>query len=191
LKVSLDDASIEPTAYVRQDNQRIYGFAFASDSNSATTESLYACTDDATHPQGVMGRGLAKLSVPAFTTSPIADYTNGLAGRPCMPTGNAAGELFGMFYFGTSGAPLELAQIDPATAATPTITQLPISLLANHDGSIPFVFWGGDFWFFVPDNSVVRYHYSTDKSFEMVLAPDRSKPIVTGAAVSTCAPVFL
>ena len=60
--------------------------------------------------------------------------------------------------------------------------------LAGNGVAPPFAFWGGDFWFFQEDNSVVRYKYATDKSFTTVVPPSQgTSPF--GAGVSTCAPI--
>ena len=51
-----------------------------------------------------------------------------------------------------------------------------------------FAFWGGDFWFFPPNGSVVRYKYASDQTFETVLPADMNMNFI-GAASSTCAPL--
>ena len=96
-----------------------------------------------------------------------------------------AAQLFGSFYVPGSS---KFAQIDSATGATSQPFDLPAALVYGNEVAPPFAFWGGDFWFFsTGGGSVVRYRYSTDKSF--VTFSSGFSFSAVGASVSTCAPL--
>ncbi|HEY1959342.1 MAG TPA: hypothetical protein VGH28_27205 [Polyangiaceae bacterium] len=182
-KVSTTDASCQPTSYqLDQSNRRIRGMGFSSDVVQGTAETLYTCTADDSSGNG---GGLAKIALPSFQLTPIGDYSNGLGGNECELTGTGNAQLFGFF---ATLSPPKLAEIDKASAATPS----PITLTGvDTTLAYAFSFWGGDFWFYTQGNgigsTVTHYAYATTKTFSTAIA-DTGFTIV-GAGVSTCAPV--
>jgi hypothetical protein len=176
-------AHCKPTSYqLGQQNRRIRGMGFSTDTSGGTADTLYTCTaNDAT----LTGGGLAKISLPGFQLSLVGDYTNGLAQTECELAGTGDARLFG-FY--ATLAPPKLAEIDKSSAAT--ASPIPLGNVMT-SSAYAFSFWGGDFWFYTSNglgnSKVTRYKYATDKSFSVVVQ-DTGMTIV-GAGVSTCAPV--
>jgi len=191
--ISLKDAACTPTSYVTgQLNQRIFGLAFVSDGPDATTETLYASAGTCAYGMGCSnGTNLAKVALPSFQLSLVGDLTSGLT--RAILTGTGAGHLFGVFCQNGScinGQSALFAEIDKETAGTPSSIALPDVI---HQGNMapPTAFWGGDFWFFQQDGSVVRYKYATDKTFETVVPANgwMGGGLLMAAGVSTCAPL--
>ncbi len=182
-KVSTANASCQSTPYqLNQQNRRIRGMGFSSDTANGTAETLYTCT---ANDQTFTGGGLAKIALPSYVLTPIGDYTSGLAGDECELTGTGAAQLFGFF---ATISPPKLAEITKTSGATPS----PITLTGvNTTSSYAFSFWGGDFWFYTQGNgvgsSVTHYKYATDKSFSTAIADTGF--VIVGAGVSTCAPL--
>jgi len=146
----------------------------------------------------VTSAGLATLDLMLLKVVPIGPYGSGLDTQILALTGTGDGRLFG-FYSGAyvdcgagdagAGSPpgsAALMELDRSTGAVKSAT--PLSDVMG--GAWAFSFWGGDFWFYsasTGNSQVTRYKYSSDHSFNVVVA-DTGMTIV-GAGVSTCAPV--
>lgn len=184
-KVSTADASCSPTTFVAgQHGFGRFGMAFASNSPGSKDETLFVC---GLPTVGFDGHGLARIDTTTLALTTIGDFTNGLTNESAELTGTGDGRLYGFF----PSNPASLAEIDKATAATPTSKSL-TNVYSGTDWAMSF--WGGDFWFYTADSKTLQF--STTSVTQLTTA-DGSLAIrknnvgfrVVGAGVSTCAPL--
>jgi hypothetical protein len=156
---------------------------------SGATETLYVASTQS----GRLG------SVDALgNVTTVGSFTGALAGQSAELTGSGDGRLYGFFTSaarpgqGTGGnmtSPVEVAEVEKATGATPSPQALP-AVETPLDWA--FSLWGGRFYLYTwrqgqasssvneydPTTGAVDPSYMTDIGFRIV-----------GAGVSTCAPV--
>ncbi|MDB4995342.1 MAG: hypothetical protein JWM74_2774 [Myxococcaceae bacterium] len=191
-KVSTTDASCSATSFnpTKYGTRRV-GMGFSSNSAGAKEETLFVTpfNDD---PLGgaSTGSGLAKIDLGTFALTQVGDFTNGLGAKPSELTGTGDGQLFGFF----TTSPAKLAEIDKASAGTPTTGQKTLTGVSTGN-AWAFSFWGGDFWFYTSGVStqnpnetskVTQYKKSGDGSIAVVKSSIGFN--IVGAGVSTCAP---
>jgi hypothetical protein len=178
-KVSTKDATCSATSFAPgQHGFTTFGMGFATNGNGSSEETLFVADSNRT--------GLGKVDLGTLTL----DYVGPFAGEPAGATdaeltGTGDGRLFGFFETSPT-SPTQLGQIDKASGTVTSITPLPGVTTGQ---GYAFAFWGGDFWFFTATQAstdVTRLKTS-DRSLTVV----RSNVgfMVTGAGVSTCAPV--
>jgi hypothetical protein len=183
-KVSTKDASCagSPAINLPQGWYRI-GMGYSTNGANTTDETLFIA---ATSGLGTGGNpGLAKVDFGASKTTPIGSFTGPLSGQNAELTGTGTGKLFGFF----TTTPVQLAEIDKSSAATPSPKQL-AGIETPVDWA--FSFWGGHFYFYTygaarpgtsnvtdydPVGGSINTSYMTNVGFKIV-----------GAGVSTCAP---
>jgi hypothetical protein len=203
-KVSLADASCQqpidvPVPSTFSDSY-FRGLAFSAETVNDATETLYSVTGSMLGLAEYFEPGsLSKIDLTAAQATPIGSFTNGLeAYRPSL-TGTGDGRLFGLFGAGAitqinnsmTLVKAVVAEINKQTGATATPIEVPAT--PGFTLGTALAFWGGDMWLFPADNTthhsqVIRYTYSTDQSF--VVEVEDTGLEITGAAVSTCAPVI-
>jgi hypothetical protein len=130
------------------------------------------------------GVGLGSIDLTKASLTPIGGFTGTLTMQDAELTGTGDGRLFG--YFTTN--PVNVAQIDKPTGATPS----PIAM----SGVMPpsdwaFSFWGGHFYLYTAPgqgtgSDVIDYDPTTG-STTLTYMTSIGFTIV-GAGVSTCAP---
>lgn len=176
-RVDSSDASCSPSTYdPAATTFDFFGIGFAAPPGDATAEVLYVA--GGTFMQG-LGNG-TNLGVLDLETMLIAELPALPGGFPPALTGNAAGELWGLFVGG--GQDLQLLELDPVDASVLQTLDLPGLSAQNY----ALGFWGGLFYVFA-DATV----YAVDPRIgvpEEVVA-DLGFPIV-GAGQSTCVPLL-
>ncbi|MDB4997183.1 MAG: hypothetical protein JWM74_4615 [Myxococcaceae bacterium] len=180
-KVSTADASGQATTFHKlQSGFMRFGMAFATDSATSESETLYVVGIEGTNG----GKGLAKIDLTTMTLTTIGDFSGDLQGQGAELTGTGDGHLYGFF---TTQPNATLAEIDKGTGATTGEASLNG---VNTGTAWAFSFWGGDFWFYTSfggPSTVTRKQTSTDGSLSTA-KNDVGGFRIVGAGVSTCAP---
>ncbi len=180
-KVSTADASCTATTYKKlQGGFMRFGMAFATDSATSMSETLYVVGIEGT----AGGKGLGKIDLTSMTLTKLGDFSGDLQGQGAELTGTGDGRLYGFF---TTQPYATLAQIDKGTGATTGETSLDG---VNTGSAWAFSFWGGDFWFYTSGggpSTVTRKQSSTDGKLSTA-KDDVGGFRIVGAGVSTCAP---
>jgi hypothetical protein len=181
-KVSTADATCQATPFVaNQHGFGKFGMAFATNSATSTSETLYVVGITNTDA----GKGLASIDLTSFILTPIGDFSGTLQGMGAELTGTGDGRLFGFF---TTQPNATLAQIAEQSAATTGNKDLNG---VNTGNDWAFSFWGGDFWFYtsngITPSTVTQLKASSDNSIS-VPVPNVGGFRIVGAGVSTCAP---
>ncbi|MBW2522775.1 MAG: hypothetical protein JRI23_01305 [Deltaproteobacteria bacterium] len=155
-----------------------FGMGYATDGQGITDETLFIGSSIDTN--------FGSLDVATGVVQP----------RGNMPiqgpefTGNANGELWGFFPYGT---PPELKQIDKTTGGQ--LTSIPLGSLPNVNSGLmaawAFAYWGGSFYVFYmvdpPNTSTQVYKVEYDGTVANYIP--NTGLVVVGAGVSTCAPI--
>jgi hypothetical protein len=177
-KVSTTDASCTATDFVpNQQGFLKFGMAFSTNANS-TNETLYI-----SGLLGTGGKGLGKVDLATMKATMIGDYSNNLTGEAADLTGTGDGRLYGFF----TTSPATLAVIDQLKGATSSDQSL---AGVNTGNAFAFSFWGGDFWFYTSDGKTPSKVTRLKSNGEIAVAKDDVGGFrITGAGVSTCAPV--
>jgi hypothetical protein len=178
-QVSTKDASCQPSpAMTLPSGWAQLGMAFSTNAGGgAVSETLFVSGNGT-------GMGLGSIHLATATLTPIGPFTGSVAGQDAELTGTGDGRLFG--YFTTN--PVNVAQIDKPTGATPT--PVPMSGVST-PSDWAFSFWGGHFYLYSapgkgtgsdvidydPSTGAINLTYMTSIGFTIV-----------GAGVSTCAP---
>lgn len=183
-KVSTADASCQPTSIKLGQGWYRLGMGFSIDKMGSTDETLFVTGTSSTIGAGD-SPGLGKIDFGTNTVVPIGQFTGVLAGESAELTGTGDARLFGFF----TTTPVQVAEIDKATGATPkpkslAQVQTPIAWA--------FSFWGGQFYLYTASdplkNSNVTLYDPVAGTTDTSYVPDVGFRIV-GAGVSTCAPV--
>lgn len=178
-RVDLETLSCRETAF---DRSTLWGqkFTMGFVANTDMAETLYIVEQP---DQSLAGR-LSFIELDLFTLVPVGWFD------PFIPaaeiTGTGDGRIFG-FVTPSSLEPARLVEIDRATVAVRTITELPfITGLLSFD----FAFWGGAFYLFVAEDgdtgsTVVRFNLPGGEPEVL----GQIEPVVIGAGTSVCAPL--
>lgn len=156
-----------------------FGMGFASEATGSTDEQLYIA--------GLVPEsGAVRLGVLNRTTFAI-ERRGALSSQPEL-TGTGEGNLWG-FFPQMSG---EMQRIDTETGSTNESYPTELTLTG---GAWAVAFWGGDFYiFFTSDHTWSTpssiYHLDTETREVSLVVVDAGL-VVTGAGVSTCAPIEL
>ncbi len=185
-RVNTSDASCTsapPVALPREFRRLGMGFSTAG-ADSADETLFVAATGSASAPSA----GLARLDTGTGALTPIGSFTGALRGVNAELTGTGDGRLYGFFVT----RPVQVAQIDKATARITSTRELPAVEVPS---DWAFSFWGGAFYLYTspgsgdprrtsnvtlyrPSDNTVNPTYMVNVGFHIV-----------GAGVSTCAPV--
>jgi hypothetical protein len=181
-KVSTEDASCQAVDYTPTPGFGIYGMGFAADGDGAETDTLYVGGAD-----GEPGMSTANLG----SMQPPDDFGVTNIGRindhPEL-TGTGRGELWGFFPISD---PMQVRQIDKTTGAF--VQSFDLSGMGSFTIAWAFAFWGGKFYIFhqtLLDPASKVYELDLEASTLEVVVPNTGMQI-SGAGVSTCAPVEL
>jgi hypothetical protein len=178
-KVSTTDASCVDSGYApNQGGFTTFGMAFAA-SADGNSESLFV-----SGLVGTVGGGLSKIDTTTLKLSTVGQYSDTLANKAAELTGTSDGRLFGFF----TTSPATLARIDMAAGSTSSDQALTGVTTGN---SFAFSFWGGDFWFFTSEGTTPSKvtHLDTTTGNISVAKDNVGDFRITGAGVSTCAPL--
>ena len=184
-KVSTEDASCLWTPF--QPNQlgfEIFGMGFSTDGANTLEETLFIAGGDYWDLQ-FGDATLGSIDLETLAVSSIAPFSVG-SGLPEL-TGNRSGELWGFF---AQTSPPRIARIDKTSAAQFQAIELSPQLFANVQ-AWAFAFWGGDFYIFFKSDwdaasGVWKIAGGTGSVTEELASTGH---VITGAGVSTCAPV--
>lgn len=161
------------------------GMGFSTVSADDTAETLFVTgTAD---PLGGGSPGLGSIDPARGLLHVIGSFSGAFRGQSAELTGTGDGRLFGFF----TTSPVQVAQLDRATAAVVDATPLPG---VETPQAWAFSFWGGDFYLYTAPSAlggrttnVTRYRPS-DGSVDPRYMTNIGFRIV-GAGVSTCAPI--
>jgi hypothetical protein len=178
-RVSTQDASCTGLVMNLPNGLWRVGMAFSADSASSASETLYVIAAAGTSLDGLNVIDLVNKTAGAH----IGSFTGALTQQTADLTGTGDGTLFGLF----ATTPLQLAQIDKATAATSS----PHAFASAGAAPTQFAFsyWGGHFYLYTSQGSgstVTDYNPATgatDAAYVANVGFD-----IVGAGVSTCAP---
>lgn len=186
-KVSTSDASCQPTNIALGPGWYRLGMGFSSDAEGSSSETLFVTgTGD---PGSPTSPGLGKIDLASQTLQPIGSFSGALLGQNAELTGTGDARLFGFF----TTTPVQVAQIDKTTGATPTPAPL---AQVETPAAWAFSFWGGDFYLYTaPDPSLdptrttnVTHYRPTTGEVDAAYMTNIGF-IIVGAGVSTCAPI--
>jgi hypothetical protein len=193
-KIRISDASCADKLAMDPGNPPAFltGESFYVDPQNSTNETLFLGVDG--RDFGAMdGYALGKVDTSTGKRALVGTLVGDNSASRVDLTGTGDGRLYAAIFpnpwqsQGTNA--VLLSQRDPSNAASKSSTPITIDS-AFVDG---FVFWGGDFWFFLsptvnpgPKPSVARYKTS-DGSYAQVVPDLGFEP--AGAGVSTCAPI--
>ena len=187
-EVSTSNASCKPPNITLPASWYRLGMGFSTDMAGGTTEKLFVA---GTGPGIGMGNspGLGLIDFTTNGLTPIGQFTGALSGQSGELTGTGDARLFGFF----TTTPVQLAEIDKPTGATPTPKQL---AGVETPSFWAFSFWGGDFYLYTcPDATLdptrttnVTKYSPTDGTINTSYMLNIGFRIV-GAGVSTCAPL--
>jgi hypothetical protein len=172
-EVSTQTAACAKTPYVPgQEHVNLFGMGFVG-SASGTGDALYIAP--------VALSTLGTIDVASFQLSLIAPFAPGMIAQTEL-AGSGDGRLFAFFPTDTSSA---VAELDPETAvvvARDDLWNLPTA------GGWAFAYWGGSFYLFTSttNGSMVTRFNPADRSQTSVASLGDT---ITGAGVSTCAPL--
>jgi hypothetical protein len=182
-KVSTSDASCTATTFAKsQQGFKKFGMAFATNAAGSTDETLFVSGISDT---GAAGKGFGKLDLGTLKITMLGEYSDKLAGVFPELTGTGDGHLYGFFHT----TPATFAEINQTNGATTNDKSL-ATVDAGND--FAFSFWGGDFWFYTSDGKTPSKvtQLKASSTGELVVAKaDVGGFRITGAGVSTCAPV--
>lgn len=184
-KVSTSDASCSKSTWIPRQLGKPFstmGMGFSVDTADGTDETLFVSD------VGIgIGSGLGKIDTSSMGLQSIGGFGSPQTGKTAELTGTGDGRLFGFFPM---GAP-SLSQIDKTNAKVLSNTALPIP-----GGTVAwaFSFWGGAFYLYTsPCDGVICQQGSSVTKFDPATktgAIVKQVPfIISGASVSTCAPV--
>jgi len=170
------------TSYVpRQQNFRLFGMGFATNS-VGPTETLFIAGDDNQNNGGQSG--LARITPGTFSLANVGDFAPAIDQAELTGTGD--GRLYAFYKKGNppDSPPSFIGEINTDTAQV--IGERRFNDIDQGTGWA-FAFWGGDFYMFhAPGNTtrVTRWRPSNDSVQQVATTPLK----IVGAGVSTCAP---
>jgi sugar lactone lactonase YvrE len=182
-RVDVHTAKCEPTAFdPGQQGFQQFGMGFSVDVVGEQAETLFA--------SDISGKGLAKIDLKSLVLTKVGPYDGPVRGTAATLTGTGDGRLFGFF----ASTPARVGEIDKATGHVTLGPELP-NVSTGTDWA--FAFWGGVFWLFTANegsglpmmgrpSKVTRYDPKTGTATDVVANVGF---YVTGAGVSTCAPL--
>ncbi len=184
-KVDTEDASCSATGFVvGQLGFEIFGMGFSTDSQDSSDETLYIAGGPLWDMMSGGDSTLGSIDTETLTVTSHAPFVAG-SGLPEL-TGNRSAELWGFF---PHTFPPRIARIDKMTAAQTLKIDLPANMFADVQ-AWAFANWGGDFYIFFKstseDSSGIWRVMDTG---EVVTEVEDTGYVITGAGVSTCAPV--
>jgi hypothetical protein len=179
-RVSTLTAACLATSYVpRQENFRLFGMGFATNS-IGPTETLYVAGDDRQDNPGASG--LARITPDTFALQRVGNFAPRIDQSELTGTGD--GRLYAFYkkteILGTSF----IGEIDPETAGV--VGERRFDRIDQGTGWA-FAYWGGDFYMFhAPADAtrVTRWRPGDDSVTEVASTSLK----IVGAGVSTCAP---
>ena len=185
-KVNTADATCTADAPVRMPvGWYRLGMGFSTTSADNTDETLFVTSTG--DPLAGGSLGLGSIDPARGILHIIGNFSGALRGQSAELTGTGDGRLFGFF----TTSPVQVAQLDRATAAVLDATPVPG---IDTPSAWAFSFWGGDFYLYTAPSALVgrtttvtRYRPSTG-AIDTRYMPDIGFRIV-GAGVSTCAPI--
>ena len=161
------------------------GMGFSTASADNTDETLFVTSTGTGLPGSSLGLG--SIDPTRGILRIIGNFNGALRGQSAELTGTGDGRLFGFF----TTSPVQVAQLDRATAAVLSSTPVPG---IDTPAAWAFSFWGGDFYLYTAPSalfgrttSVTRYRPST-RAVDTRYMSDIGFRIV-GAGASTCAPI--
>ncbi|HET6613230.1 MAG TPA: hypothetical protein VFG83_14635 [Kofleriaceae bacterium] len=179
--VSIEDASCQDSGFqTRQGQYDLFGMGFASDSDGASTETLFiagGAYDD--RSPGRFG------SITNLTVNDLGEIDAPSDFGPEL-TGTGDGHVYG--YFPDGDDPF-IQEFDKATGAL-TGNPYPMTGRGDSNGNMAWAFahWGGDFYVFLTiGNDGQVYRVDLPSGEETTVIDDLPYRVV-GAGVSTCAP---
>lgn len=181
-RVSTRTGACTATTYVpRQSNFGLFGMGFAT-IGGGPAEALFVAGSDLANEPNPGATGLARITLPGFTLTPVGQFSISVRGAELTGTGD--GRLFGFYTKGDPSLPTYIGEIDQNTAAVVAENSLPT---VDRGQGWAFAFWGGDFYIFhAPGGGsrVTRFSPLDNSVTQIASLPT----IIVGAGVSTCAP---
>ena len=152
-------------------------------------ETLYV-VDNSLGPLSTAGRGLATIDPTTFQFALVGNFGAPLAGRVAELAGTASGHLYG-FFLGAE-VPSWFAEMDPASGALISSTELPVSIsgVGQTHVTTAAALWGNVLYFFItntsnaPSGDVFTYDIGTGATTQVLSQIGFN---VTGAAIRACA----
>lgn len=187
--VSTADGHCEATGFASKQSGFPVNFGMGFTENAqGNGETLYVAANEFINPTPNSISILASIDTSNLALNVVGPLASELQAPEL--TGNAMGGLYAFYSFGPQLLQSGIAQIDPATAQVIGNSTLPNVTQGN---AWAFAFWGGDFYTFTspPDlpvgagTLIQRYQPSTGTTSDVMTIRDQ----ITGAGVSTCAPL--
>ena len=184
-KVDTEDASCTATGFqTGQLGFEIFGMGFSTDAQDSADETLYIAGGLLWDMMGGADATLGSIDTETVQVTSIAPFLAG-SGLPEL-TGNRSAELWGFF---PHTEPAHIARIDKMTAAQTTKIDLPGGLFSNVQ-AWAFANWGGDFFIFFKSYAQGSSGiWRVMEDGQVVTEVADTGYVITGAGVSTCAPV--
>lgn len=184
-KVDTADASCSATGFaIGQLGFEIFGMGFSTDGPDTSDETLFVAGGPLWDMMYDGDATLGSIDTETLELTSVSLLEAG-SGLPEL-TGNRSGELWGFF---PKTSPPRIARIDKMTAAQIVKISLPANLFADVQ-AWAFANWGGSFYIFFKSNSA-----PTSGIWRVLPGGDVFNEVadtgyvITGAGVSTCAPV--
>jgi hypothetical protein len=158
---------------------------FSTESDTSKHENLFV-VGNGPNWTFFLGKIDPSTKAPSTVGSLVGDMT-----QKAELTGTGDGKLYG-FFTSATGGDMSLGSIRKDNAEVTKLADIAGTTKSGTETAYAFSFWGGDFWFYFSTNNepskVIRYKAGTDKS-QSVVVPDVGGFRISGAGVSTCAPV--
>jgi hypothetical protein len=178
-RISTETLDCEPSGYApAQLGWTSFGMAFVADSPGSDAETLFLAEG---RPVAPLYAGIGKVERDQLRLRTVGAFRAPIAGRWCDLTGSGEGRLFAL----CPGTPTQLVEVDKATAATVSVTNLPFRDVM----AFAVAHWAGDFIVFTATDGGSRVDSVCpgEGSLRIVESMDY---VVVGAGVSTCAPTW-
>jgi hypothetical protein len=178
-KVDTSSLACTKTAWMPQIGLVLFGMGFSTDQVNGNTDTLYVAGGVDYPPVGLTI--FATVDLNTFT----ATRAGAIDGCPKL-TGTSSAELWGFIPFPSVPS---VERLDK-TSGTPTTTYQQSSL--NYfPKAWAFAFWGGDFWAFLAAAGHATVIYQIDGASGAIKSTTQTERTITGAGVSTCAPIVI
>lgn len=180
-QVSITDASCKPTMYTSgQEGFGLFGMGFSANKAMSKDETLFIA-GSANYRDPNVNLGLLD------TKNLMVSKIGAMKGGPEL-TGNALGELWGFFPATQTNSRVRISQLDKKTGAESNTIDLTREL-SGTSVAWAFAYYGGDFWVFLSTDTTLKSTTVYQVGHNGLKAKYDVPYLITGAGVSTCAPV--